>query len=221
LAQVLWLFGITPRQRRGLDLTTFWWAITCWATTQPPRRCTALASACLAITRVASGQPQLHSTTHLSCLAFSPVARPKIGFASGILIVAQRQAALVAKQAASLDELCGRRFRLGVGVGWNEIEFQGLGLDFRTRGRRSEEQVRFMQALWAEPHTTFHGEFHHLDDGGLTLRPKSGRVPVWFGGHAEATFHRVAKYGDGYMQLDYAPGNEALAAFAKLSRPDP
>ena len=140
----------------------------------------------------------------------------KIGFASGVLILAQRQAALVAKQAASLDELCGGRFRLGIGVGWNEIEFQGLGLDFRTRGRRSEEQVRFMQALWAEPHTTFHGEFHHLDDGGLTLRPKYGRVPVWFGGHAEATFHRVAKYGDGYMQLDYAPGDEALAAFAKL-----
>jgi probable F420-dependent oxidoreductase len=140
----------------------------------------------------------------------------KIGFASGILILAQRQAALVAKQAASLDELCGHRFRLGIGVGWNEIEFQGLGMDFRNRGRRSEEQVRLMQALWASPHTTFHGEFHHLDDAGLTLRPKSGHVPVWFGGHAEATFHRVAKYGDGYMQLDYAPGDEALATFAKL-----
>ncbi|TXL72698.1 LLM class F420-dependent oxidoreductase [Vineibacter terrae] len=140
----------------------------------------------------------------------------KIGFASGVLILAQRQAAIVAKQAASLDELCGGRFRLGIGVGWNEIEFQGLGTDFRTRGRRSEEQVRFMQALWAEPHTTFHGEFHHLDDGGLTLRPKSGRVPVWFGGHAEATFHRVAKYGDGYMPLNYAPGDQALAAFEKL-----
>jgi alkanesulfonate monooxygenase SsuD/methylene tetrahydromethanopterin reductase-like flavin-dependent oxidoreductase (luciferase family) len=112
--------------------------------------------------------------------------------------------------------LCGQRFRLGIGVGWNEIEFQGLGLDFRTHGRRSEEQVCFMQALWAEPHTTFHGEFHHLGDGGLTLRPKSGRISVWFGGHAEATFQRVAKYGDGYMQHDYAPGEEALAAFAKL-----
>jgi probable F420-dependent oxidoreductase len=140
----------------------------------------------------------------------------KIGFATGVLILAQRQAALVAKQAASLDELCGGRFRLGIGVGWNEIEFQGLGMDFRTRGRRSEEQVRFMQALWVKPHTTFHGEYHHLDDGGLNLRPKSGRVPVWFGGHAGATFHRVAKYGDGYMPLAFAPGDEALAAFAKL-----
>lgn len=140
----------------------------------------------------------------------------KIGFASGVLILAQRQAALVAKQAASLDALCGGRFRLGVGVGWNEIEFQGLGMDFHTRGRRSEEQVRFMQSLWAEPHTTFHGEFHHLDDAGLTLRPKTGRIPVWFGGHAEATFQRIAKFGDGYMQLNYAPGEEALAVFQKL-----
>jgi alkanesulfonate monooxygenase SsuD/methylene tetrahydromethanopterin reductase-like flavin-dependent oxidoreductase (luciferase family) len=73
-----------------------------------------------------------------------------------------------------------------------------------------------MQALWAEPNTTFHGDFHHLDDGGLSLRPRSGRVPVWFGGHAEATFRRVAKCGDGYMPLAYAPGDAALAAFAKL-----
>src|SRR4051794_2646033 len=123
----------------------------------------------------------------------------RIGFAAGVLILAQRQAALVAKQAACLDELSEGRFRLGVGVGWNEIEFQGLGEDFHTRGRRSAEQVRFMQALWAEPHVTFKGEFHNLDDGGINPRPRSGRVPVWFGGHAEATFRRAAKYGDGFM----------------------
>ena len=84
----------------------------------------------------------------------------RIGFAVGVLILAQRQAALVAKQAASLDILCGGRFRLGIGVGWNEIEFIALNENFRNRGRRSEEQVRVMQALWAEPHVTFTGEFH-------------------------------------------------------------
>jgi len=140
----------------------------------------------------------------------------KIGFSVGVLILAQRQAALVAKQAASLDELSGGRFRLGVGVGWNEIEFQGLGEDFHTRGRRSAEQVRYMQALWGQPHTTFQGDFHHLDDGGINPRPKSGRVPVWFGGHAEATFKRAAKYGDGFMPLAYPAGEKALAAFEKL-----
>lgn len=140
----------------------------------------------------------------------------KIGFAAGVLILAQRQAALVAKQAACLDELSDGRFRLGVGVGWNEIEFQGLGEDFKTRGKRSEEQVRYMQALWKEPHVTFKGEFHRLDDGGINPRPKSGRVPVWFGGHAEATFRRAAQYGDGFMPLAYPAGDEALKAFDKL-----
>ena len=142
----------------------------------------------------------------------------KVGFCVGVLILAPRQAALVAKQAASLDELSGGRFRLGVGVGWNEIEFQGLGMDFHTRGKRSEEQVRFMQALWAEPHVTFKGEFHDLDDGGINPRPKSGRVPIWFGGHAEATFRRTAKYGDGFMPLAWPAGDEALKAFDKLHK---
>ena len=140
----------------------------------------------------------------------------KIGFSVGVLILAQRQAALVAKQAASLDEISAGRFRLGVGVGWNEIEFQGLGEDFHTRGKRSAEQVRYMQALWGQPHSTFHGDFHYLDDGGINPRPKSGKVPVWFGGHAEATFRRAAKYGDGFMPLAYPPGDKALAAFDKL-----
>jgi len=139
-----------------------------------------------------------------------------IGFATGVLILAQRQTVLVAKQAASLDELCGGRFRLGIGVGWNEVEFKALNEDFHTRGRRSADQVRVMQALWAEPHVTFESEFHHIDDAGINPRPRSGRVPIWFGGHAEATFRRCARYGDGFMPLRYAPGDEALAAFDKL-----
>ena len=139
-----------------------------------------------------------------------------IGFATGVLILAQRQAVLVAKQAASLSELCGGRFRLGIGVGWNEVEFIGLNENFRNRGKRSEEQVRVMQALWADPHVKFAGEFHRVDDAGINPRPPGGHVPVWFGGHAEATFRRAAKYGDGFMPLAYPAGDAALAAFAKL-----
>ena len=75
-----------------------------------------------------------------------------------------------------------------------------------------------MQALWAEPHVTFKGEFHDLDDGGINPRPKSGRVPIWFGGHAEATFRRTAKYGDGFMPLAWPAGDEALKAFDKLHK---
>jgi probable F420-dependent oxidoreductase len=140
----------------------------------------------------------------------------EIGFAAGVLILAQREAVLVAKQAASLDLLCGGRFRLGIGVGWNEVEFKGLNEDFHNRGRRSAEQVRVMQALWAESHVTFAGEFHHIEDAGINPRPASGRVPIWYGGHAEATFRRCARYGDGFMPLAYPPADAALAAFDKL-----
>ena len=140
----------------------------------------------------------------------------RIGFAPGVLILAQRQAALVAKQAASLDALVPGRLRLGVGVGWNEVEFQGLNENFSNRGRRSEEQVQVMQALWSQPHVTFKGKYHTLDDAGINPRPPSGRVPIWFGGHAEATYLRAAKYGDGFMPLAYPPDETALEAFEKL-----
>jgi probable F420-dependent oxidoreductase len=139
-----------------------------------------------------------------------------IGFAVGVLILAQRQTVLVAKQAASLDVLCGGRFRLGIGVGWNEIEFVGLNENFHNRGPRSAEQVRVMQALWAEPHVDFVGKFHRIADAGINPRPASGRVPIWYGGHAEVTFRRCARYGDGYMPLAYPPDEAALSAFAKL-----
>ncbi len=140
----------------------------------------------------------------------------KIGFAVGVLILAQRQAVLVAKQAASLDVLSGGRFRLGIGVGWNEVEFTGLNENFANRGKRSAEQVRVMQALWAQPHVDFTGEFHRIEDAGINPRPASGRVPIWYGGHAEATFRRCARYGDGYMPLAHPAGEKALAAFEKL-----
>jgi probable F420-dependent oxidoreductase len=125
---------------------------------------------------------------------------------------------LVAKQAASLDVLCGGRFRLGIGVGWNEVEFVGLNENFHNRGRRSAEQVRVMQALWAQEHVDFTGEFHRIENAGINPRPASGRVPIWYGGHAEATFRRAAKYGDGFMPLAYPPDDAALAAFDKLRR---
>src|SRR5437016_9756714 len=139
-------------------------------------------------------------------------------FSTQVLILAQRQTVLVAKQAACLDVLSGGRFRLGIGVGWNEIEFVGLNENFHNRGRRSEEQVAVMRALWAEPHVSFAGDFHRIDDAGINPRPTSGRVPIWFGGHAEATFRRAAKYGDGFMPLAYPAGDAALATFEKLRK---
>jgi probable F420-dependent oxidoreductase len=140
----------------------------------------------------------------------------KIGFAPGVLILAQRQAVLVAKQAASLDELSNGRLRLGVGVGWNVVEFTGLNENFHNRGKRSEEQVQVMQMLWANPHVDFKGKYHTIDDSGINPRPKSGKVPVWFGGHVDATLERTAKWGDGWMPLAYPADDSALKAFDKL-----
>ena len=142
----------------------------------------------------------------------------RIGFAVGVLILAQRQAVLVAKQAASLDVLSGGRFRLGIGVGWNEVEFVGLNENFHNRGKRSEEQVRVMQALWANDTSISPANSIASRMPGINPRPASGRVPIWYGGHAEATFRRAAKYGDGFMPLAYPADDAALAAFDKLRR---
>ncbi|MDP6345175.1 MAG: LLM class F420-dependent oxidoreductase [Alphaproteobacteria bacterium] len=139
-----------------------------------------------------------------------------IEFSTQVLILAQRQTALVAKQAACVDVLSGGRLRLGVGVGWNAEEFVALGEDFSNRGRRSEEQVQFLQALWAEPHVTFEGEWHRINDAGINPLPKRGRIPLWFGGHMDVTLRRAAKWGDGWIMLAYPPGDEAEAQFATL-----
>jgi probable F420-dependent oxidoreductase len=140
----------------------------------------------------------------------------KLGFSTGVLILPQRQTVLVAKQAACLDVLSGGRFRLGIGVGWNEVEFTGLNENFHNRGRRSEEQVQVMQKLWAEPHVSFKGRWHTIEDAGINPRPTSGKVPVWFGGHHERTLERIAKFGDGWMPNAYMPGPEATQVLDRL-----
>jgi probable F420-dependent oxidoreductase len=151
-------------------------------------------------------------------LSFLAAATTKLTFSTGVLIVAQRQTALVAKQAACLDVLSGGRFRLGIGVGWNPVEFTALNENFHNRGRRSEEQAQVMQALWAQPNVTFRGRYHTIDDAGINPRPASGRVPLWYGGHHEHTLPRIAKWGDGWMPNAYPPDQSALDIFGELRR---
>lgn len=142
----------------------------------------------------------------------------QIGFSTQVLILPQRQTALVAKQAASLDVLCNGRLRLGIGVGWNPVEFIGLNENFSNRGRRSEEQIELMRALWADAHVSFQGRWHTIDDAGINPLPPNRRIPIWLGGHVDATLRRIARQGDGWMMLAYPPDDEALAAFARLRR---
>lgn len=123
----------------------------------------------------------------------------RIGFASGIIILPQRQTALVAKQAATLDVLSNGRLRLGVALGWNEAEYISLNEDFHTRGRRIEEQVQVLRLLWTQPLVEFQGRWHHIPNAGLNPLPVQRPIPIWFGGNTEPALRRAARLGDGWL----------------------
>ena len=139
----------------------------------------------------------------------------RIAFASGIIILPQRETAVVAKQAATLDVLSNGRFRLGVGIGWNKVEYVALNQDFHTRGKRIEEQIEVMQQLWHEELITYNGRWHHIPDAGLNPLPLNKHVPLWFGGHADAVLQRAAKWGDGWFP-NYRQPNQAKPEIEKL-----
>ncbi|MBW2420604.1 MAG: LLM class F420-dependent oxidoreductase [Deltaproteobacteria bacterium] len=131
-------------------------------------------------------------------MSFIAAVTSRIELATGILILPQRQTVLVAKQAAELDVLSGGRLRLGVGSGWNHVEYESLGADYGSRGRRMDEQVELMRRLWREPVVDFRGEFHRVDRAGLLPQPRA-ELPVWFGGFSEVAFRRAARLGDGFI----------------------
>jgi probable F420-dependent oxidoreductase len=139
-----------------------------------------------------------------------------IEFATGILILPQRQTALVAKQAAELDLLSGGRLRLGVGIGWNKVEYDSLGQDFSVRGKRSEEQIKLLRQLWEQPLVYFQGAYDRVDDAGINPLP-GRRIPIWLGGEADAVFERMARLGDGWM-ANWMPLDEAAAEVERLHR---
>lgn len=117
---------------------------------------------------------------------------------TGILVMPQRQTALVAKQAVEVDLLSGGRLRLGVGIGWNPVEYSALGVPFIRRGARLTEQVELLRKLWAEPVITHENRFDRVEGAGLN--PLPGRqIPIWFGGEADAVLERTGRIGDGWM----------------------
>src|SRR5438132_3025267 len=122
----------------------------------------------------------------------------RIRFATGILILPQRQTALVARQAADVDLLSGGRLRLGVGVGWNQVEYEALGQDFRTRGARQEEQIQLLRRLFTEPVVDFSGRFDRVDRASLVPKPARS-IPIWLGGSGEVAFDRAARLADGFI----------------------
>ena len=138
-----------------------------------------------------------------------------LAFATSILIGPQRQTALLAKQAAELDLLCGGRFRLGLGIGWNKLEYDALGMPFEERAAVLEEQVVVLRALWTEWSVTIDGRYHHIRASGIAPPPLQRPIPIWIGGHAPAALRRVGRIADGWFPM-VRPGGGLEAALEHI-----
>ena len=123
----------------------------------------------------------------------------RLELVTGILILPQRQTALVAKQTAEVDVLSSGRLRLGIGVGWNDVEYEALGENFRNRGRRVEEQIALLRALWSEPTVSFEGNYHSIVRAGIKPLPPNGSIPIWIGGMSDPVIERVGRLSDGWF----------------------
>jgi probable F420-dependent oxidoreductase len=132
----------------------------------------------------------------------------RIELVTGVLVLSQRQTALVAKQVAEADVLTGGRVRLGVGIGWNEVEFEALDEDFHNRGARLEEQIAVLRALWTQELITFDGRWHKVTAAGLNPLPVQRPIPIWIGSRAEKALQRTARIADGWMPPAFLPGTE-------------
>lgn len=152
--------------------------------------------------------------------AYFAALTTRIELVTGIIVLPQRETALVAKQAAEVDILSNGRLRLGVAIGWNDAEFEALGANFRNRGRRIEEQIEVMRALWTQDVVTFEGKYHHIDRMALKPRP-SRSIPVWYGGMSDAAMRRAARMADGWFPQfrgDSSDGKDAIERFASYVR---
>jgi len=148
-------------------------------------------------------------------LGFLAAVTKRIRLSSGVLIAPQRQTGLIAKQAAEADLLSGGRLRLGIGVGWNHVEYEALGEDWKTRGARQAEQVEVLRRLWSEDLVTFNGRFHDLKEVNIVPPPVQRPIPIWFGGISDAVVMRAARLGDGWMPI-IAPDEKAEQKLALL-----
>ncbi len=135
----------------------------------------------------------------LVLFAYLAALTSRIELVTGIIILPQRQAALVAKQAAEVDLLTGGRLRFGVGIGWNPVEYEALSESFGNRGRRIEEQISVLRALWTQEVVDFKGRWHRIDRAGINPMPVQRPIPIWMGGGAEQVIKRVARLADGWF----------------------
>jgi probable F420-dependent oxidoreductase len=148
------------------------------------------------------GPYDIDTTFHEVFVMFGYLAAvTSLELVTGVIILPQRQSVLVAKQAAEVDLLTGGRFRLGIGLGWNAVEFEALGENFTNRGKRSEEQVEVMRRLWTERSVTFNGKYHTVTGAGLAPMPNHRPIPVWFGAASDRALERAGRLGDGWFPM--------------------
>ncbi|OBF19134.1 LLM class F420-dependent oxidoreductase [Mycobacterium kubicae] len=168
------------------------------------------------------GPYNIESTFHEPFVMFGYLAAlTSLELVTGVIILPQRQTVLVAKQAAEVDLLTAGRFRLGIGLGWNAVEYEALGERFTNRGRRSEEQVELMRRLWTQRSVTFNGRYHTVTGAGLAPMPNQQPIPIWFGAASDRAYERAGRLGDGWFPmmepgpgLDYAREQVERAATA-------
>jgi probable F420-dependent oxidoreductase len=168
-----------------------------------------------------SGPYDVSTTFHEPLVLFGYLAAlTRLEMVTGIIILPQRQTALAAKQAAEVDLLTGGKFRFGIGLGWNRVEYEALGKDFASRGRRVEEQVELLRRLWTEPAVTFRGTDEQVVGAGLAPLPVQRPIPIWFGAQSAAAYKRAGRLADGWFP-QVAPGpklDEARAIVKQAAR---
>lgn len=163
-----------------------------------------------------SGPYDIATTFHEPLVMFGFLAGiTALELVTGILILPQRPTALVAKQAAEVDLLAEGRFRLGVGIGWNRVEYDALGQDFTNRGKRLDEQITLLRRLWTERTVTFAGSFEHATGVGLAPLPVQRPIPVWLGGASEPAYRRIGRLADGWFPM-VTPGEQLEKAVATI-----
>jgi probable F420-dependent oxidoreductase len=167
------------------------------------------------------GPYDVHTTFHEPLVLFAYLAAfTNLRFATSILIGPQRQTALLAKQAAEIDLLCGGQFRLGLGIGWNRVEYEALGQPFAERGAILDEQIDVLRQLWTQESVTVDGRFHHISAAGLAPLPIQRPIPIWLGASAPAALRRVGRVADGWFPMVRPGGGlgDALEIVAEAAR---
>ncbi|HST24721.1 MAG TPA: LLM class F420-dependent oxidoreductase [Gaiellaceae bacterium] len=163
----------------------------------------------------------------LVLFGFLAAVAPELELVTGVVIAPQRQTALLAKQAVEIDILTRGKFRLGLGIGWNDVEYEALGMDFTNRGRRFDEQIELMRKLWSEPVFDFEGRWHTVTAAGINPLPERRSIPIWIGGSAERALRRAAQVADGLFPqrplegMDWAETLDVMRGWMREAGRDP